>query len=73
MVTLSKPYTSWRRRSSFTAWPTSLASLDVGAHEHDIRAALGDTAARDSDLVTRRATLLLEALHVPLLSYDVDT
>lgn len=40
--------------------------LDVGAHEHDLRAALGDTSARDSDLVTFGAARLLQALRVPL-------
>ncbi|MGZ4505710.1 MAG: hypothetical protein ACXVX8_01035 [Blastococcus sp.] len=43
-------------------WPIV---LDVGAHELDVRAALGDTGARDTDLVTAGAVALLRGLRVP--------
>lgn len=43
-------------------WPVV---LDVGAHEHDIRGAGGDTAARDSDVVRAGAAVLLRSLRVP--------
>ena len=44
-------------------WPIV---VDVGAHEHDIRGALGDTGARNSRLVTRGAAVLLDELRTPL-------
>ncbi|MGH3435354.1 MAG: maleylpyruvate isomerase N-terminal domain-containing protein [Sciscionella sp.] len=40
--------------------------LDAGAHEHDLRGALGDTAARDTELVAFGATALIQTLRVPL-------
>lgn len=40
--------------------------LDIGAHEHDIRGALGDRGARDTRLVTRGAAVLLGQLRTPL-------
>jgi hypothetical protein len=43
-------------------WPIG---LDVGAHEHDIRGALGNTDERDSDLVRVGASVLLRGLRVP--------
>jgi hypothetical protein len=43
-------------------WPVV---LDVGAHEHDIRGALGNTGARDSDVVRTGASVLLRGLRVP--------
>jgi hypothetical protein len=43
-------------------WPVV---LDVGAHEHDIRGALGDHGARDSDVVRIGASVLLRGLRVP--------
>lgn len=43
-------------------WPVV---LDVGAHELDVRAALGDRGARDTDLVTAGAGALLRGLRVP--------
>ena len=43
-------------------WPIG---LDVGAHEHDIRGALGDTECRDSDIVRAGASVLLRGLRVP--------
>jgi len=46
-----------------SAWQIA---IDAGAHEHDVRAALGDSGARDTELVTRGGTLLLETLQVPL-------
>ncbi|MGH8921863.1 MAG: maleylpyruvate isomerase N-terminal domain-containing protein [Actinomycetes bacterium] len=49
------------------ATPTWPIVLDVGAHEHDVRGALGDTGARDSDLVTIGAKILLKGLQVPHL------
>lgn len=39
--------------------------IDAGTHEHDIRGAFGDTAARDSDVVTVGTAILLKALQVP--------
>jgi hypothetical protein len=43
-------------------WPVV---LDVGAHEHDIRGALGNTEARDSDVVRIGTSVLLRGLRVP--------
>ena len=43
-------------------WP---AVFDVGAHEQDVRGAVGDTGARDSRIVRIGAKLLLGALQVP--------
>jgi hypothetical protein len=43
-------------------WPIV---LDVGAHEHDVRGAVGDTGARDSAVVTIGTHLLLRSLDVP--------
>lgn len=43
-------------------WPIV---FDVGAHEQDVRGAVGDTGARDSRIVTIGAKLLLGALKVP--------
>jgi hypothetical protein len=43
-------------------WPIV---LDVGAHEHDIRGALGDTGCRDSDVVRVGASWLVRRLRVP--------
>ena len=43
-------------------WPIV---FDVGAHEQDVRGAVGDTGARDSTVVTLGAKLLLRALDVP--------
>jgi uncharacterized protein (TIGR03083 family) len=45
-----------------SVWPVV---LDVGAHEHDIRGALGNTGARDSDVVRTGASVLLRGLRVP--------
>ena len=39
--------------------------LDVGAHEQDVRGALGDRDARDVPLVTVGAHVLLKSLQVP--------
>jgi hypothetical protein len=39
--------------------------LDVGAHEHDVRAALGNRDARDVPLITVGSTVLLRSLRVP--------
>jgi hypothetical protein len=39
--------------------------FDVGAHEHDVRAALGNRDARDVPLVRVGAKLLLRSLRVP--------
>jgi hypothetical protein len=44
-------------------WPPA---LDAGAHEHDIRGALGDTGGRDSAVVRDGASVLLRMLRVPL-------
>jgi hypothetical protein len=41
------------------------AVLDAGAHEYDLRSALGNTSARDSDIVTVGATVLLKSLQPP--------
>lgn len=43
-------------------WPIV---FDVGAHEQDVRGAVGDTGARDSRVVRVGAKLLLGALQVP--------
>lgn len=43
-------------------WPLV---IDVASHEHDIRAALDDTAARDSEVVTACSRALLRSLEVP--------
>lgn len=43
-------------------WPIP---LDVGAHEQDVRIALGDRGARDTAVVTAGTTWLLRALRVP--------
>ncbi|MGH3503566.1 MAG: maleylpyruvate isomerase N-terminal domain-containing protein [Nocardioidaceae bacterium] len=43
-------------------WPVV---VDAGAHEHDIRGALGNREARDSDVVTVGAKVLLKGLQVP--------
>ena len=43
-------------------WPVV---LDVGSHEHDVRAALGDRDARDVPLVTVGADWLLRKLRAP--------
>jgi uncharacterized protein (TIGR03083 family) len=43
-------------------WPVV---FDVGAHEHDVRGALGNRDARDVPLVTVSARLLLKVLQVP--------
>ncbi|MGH3319835.1 MAG: maleylpyruvate isomerase N-terminal domain-containing protein [Streptosporangiaceae bacterium] len=43
-------------------WPVV---VDAGTHEHDIRGALGNKEARDSDVVTVSATVLLKSLEVP--------
>ncbi len=43
-------------------WPLV---IDVGSHEHDIRAALGDTGGRDTDLVVIGAKVMLRGLDVP--------
>lgn len=43
-------------------WPLA---IDAGSHEHDLRAALGDRGARDSDMVRIGGTALLRSLSVP--------
>jgi uncharacterized protein (TIGR03083 family) len=43
-------------------WPVV---MDVGAHEHDVRGAVGDTGARDSAVVTIGTHVLLRGLDVP--------
>ncbi len=43
-------------------WPVV---VDVASHEHDIRTALGDTGARDSDVVSACSRVLLRSLEVP--------
>lgn len=39
--------------------------IDAGSHEHDVRGALGDREARDSELVITAAAFLLEGMKVP--------
>lgn len=51
-----------RRLDEAPVWPVV---IDAGSHEHDVRAAIGDTEARDSDLVTICAAVLLKGLQVP--------
>lgn len=43
-------------------WPVV---IDVGSHEHDIRAALRDGGGRDTDLVVIAAKVMLRGLDVP--------
>jgi hypothetical protein len=43
-------------------WPLA---LDAGAHEQDVRGALGDRGARDSDIVVVGSRVLLKNLQVP--------
>ena len=45
-----------------TVWPVV---LDAGAHELDVRNAVGDRGGRDTDVVTIGATVLLKGLQVP--------
>jgi hypothetical protein len=45
--------------------PVWALALDAGAHEQDVRGALGDRGARGSDIVTVGGTLLLRRLDVP--------
>jgi hypothetical protein len=39
--------------------------LDVAAHEHDIRGAVGDTGARDCPVVQIGAAVMLKGLQLP--------
>ena len=62
--------TTWAGLSSsveeiLAARPVWPIGLDVGAHEHDIRGALGNTEERDSDIVRAGASVLLRGLRVP--------
>lgn len=45
-----------------TVWPVV---MDVGAHELDVRNAVGDRGGRDTDVVTVGAAVLLKGLQVP--------
>lgn len=45
--------------------PAWAAVLDAGAHEYDLRAALGDASERDNDMIKVGATVLLRSLQPP--------
>ena len=45
---------------SFTVWP---AVMDVVCHEHDVRAALGDTGGRDNEFIAVAAKLVLGSMN----------
>jgi hypothetical protein len=61
----------WERASSLVedlldqrpVWPLL---LDVGAHEHDVRSALGEPAPREDEIVVHGTDWLLRHLHVPV-------